>query len=104
MFEEDISDSKAQVGALVLIIATFEQMHNLGEENHETLRTNCTRSGSKLLKKPDQCRTVATCAHLFWSGRVKTGDSVAEEVGQPMYMLPSYGDHVTVCACWLLYM
>ena len=81
MFEEDISDSKAQVAALVLIIATFEQMHNLGEENHETLRTNCTRSGSKLLKKPDQCRTVATCAHLFWSGRVKTGDREAEEVG-----------------------
>jgi vacuolar protein sorting-associated protein 35 len=79
VFEEDISDSKAQVASLVLIIATFEQMHNLGEDNHETLRTNSTRSASKLLKKPDQCRTVATCAHLFWSGRVKLGGGEAEE-------------------------
>ena len=71
VFEEDISDSKEQMCALLLIVATFERMQSLGEENHETLRTNCTRSATSLLKKPDQCRTVATCAHLFWSGRVK---------------------------------
>ena len=60
--------------ALLLIVASFERMQSLGEENHETLRTNCTRSATSLLKKPDQCRTVATCAHLFWSGRVKEMD------------------------------
>ena len=71
VFEEDISDSKEQMCALLLIVGTFERMQSLGEENHETLRTNCTRSATSLLKKADQCRTVATCAHLFWSGRVK---------------------------------
>jgi vacuolar protein sorting-associated protein 35 len=49
-------------------------MSCFSEENHEPLRTQCALAASKLLKKPDQCRGVATCAHLFWSGKsVATG-------------------------------
>ena len=49
-----------------------------GEENHEPLRTQCALTASKLLKKPDQCRGVSVCSHLFWSG--KTRENVGEEV------------------------
>jgi len=78
LYEDEISDSKAQLAAITLIIGTFEQMSCFGEENHEPLRTQCALAASKLLKKPDQCRAVGTCAHLFWSGK-----SVASE-GKPV--------------------
>uniref|UniRef100_A0A8V0ZP40 Vacuolar protein sorting-associated protein 35 n=1 Tax=Gallus gallus TaxID=9031 RepID=A0A8V0ZP40_CHICK len=69
LYEDEISDSKAQLAAITLIIGTFERMKCFSEENHEPLRTQCALAASKLLKKPDQCRAVSTCAHLFWSGR-----------------------------------
>jgi vacuolar protein sorting-associated protein 35 len=69
LYEDEISDSKAQLAAITLIVATFEQMSCFSEENHEPLRTQCALAASKLLKKPDQCRGVATCSHLFWSGK-----------------------------------
>ena len=69
LYEDEISDSKAQLAAITLIISTFEQMSCFGEENHEPLRTQCALAASKLLKKPDQCRAVGVCSHLFWSGK-----------------------------------
>ena len=78
LYEDEISDSKAQLAAITLIIGTFERMKCFGEENHEPLRTQCALAASKLLKKPDQCRGVAVCSHLFWSG--KSQESKGEEV------------------------
>ena len=69
LYEDEISDSKAQLAAITLINGTLEQMDCFSEENHEPLRTQCALAASKLLKKPDQCRGVATCSHLFWSGK-----------------------------------
>ncbi|XP_052817005.1 vacuolar protein sorting-associated protein 35-like isoform X2 [Mya arenaria] len=69
LYEDEISDSKAQLAAITLITGTLEQISCFGEENHEPLRTQCALAGSKLLKKPDQCRGVSTCSHLFWSGK-----------------------------------
>ncbi|XP_022256816.1 vacuolar protein sorting-associated protein 35-like isoform X1 [Limulus polyphemus] len=71
LYEEEVSDSKAQLAAITLITATVEQMTCFGEENHEPLRTQCALAASKLLKKPDQCRGVAICSHLFWSGKTR---------------------------------
>jgi vacuolar protein sorting-associated protein 35 len=78
LYEDEISDSRAQLAAITLIIATIERMSCFGEENHEPLRTQCALAASKLLKKPDQCRGVGVCSHLFWSG--KTQETNAEEV------------------------
>ncbi|XP_077983360.1 vacuolar protein sorting-associated protein 35-like [Glandiceps talaboti] len=78
LYEDEISDSKAQLAAITLIIATFERMSCFGEENHEPLRTQCALAASKLLKKPDQCRGVSVCSHLFWSG--KTVESDGKEI------------------------
>ena len=39
-----------------------------------SFRTQCALAGSKLLKKPDQCRGVMVCSHLFWTGKTKTND------------------------------
>lgn len=70
LYEDEISDSKAQLAAITLIIGTLQHLSCFTEENHEPLRTQCALAASKLFKKPDQCRGVATCAHLFWSGTV----------------------------------
>ncbi|XP_040185397.1 vacuolar protein sorting-associated protein 35 [Rana temporaria] len=78
LYEDEISDSKAQLAAIVLIIGTFEKMKCFSEENHEPLRTQCALAASKLLKKPDQCRAVSTSAHLFWSAR--NTDKNGEEI------------------------
>lgn len=69
LYEDEISDSKAQLAAITLIVGSLEQIGCFSEENAEPLRTQCALAASKLLKKPDQCRGVATCSHLFWSGK-----------------------------------
>jgi len=71
LYEDEISDSKAQLAAITLIIGTLEKMTCFTEENHNPLRTQCALAASTLLKKPDQCRAVQVCSHLFWSGKTK---------------------------------
>nr|KAF6412219.1 VPS35 retromer complex component [Rousettus aegyptiacus] len=78
LYEDEISDSKAQLAAITLIIGTFERMKCFSEENHEPLRTQCALAASKLLKKPDQGRAVSTCAHLFWP--IRNTDRNGEEL------------------------
>ncbi|CAI0392828.1 unnamed protein product, partial [Linum tenue] len=79
LYEEEISDSKAQVTALHLIIGTLQRMHVFGVENRDTLTHKATGYSAKLLKKPDQCRAVYGCAHLFWvddQDNLKDGERV----------------------------
>lgn len=78
LYEDEISDSKSQLAAITLIMSTFEHMSCFGEENAEPLRTNCALAASKLLKKPDQCRGVVSCASLFWSGK-KNNEEMRDE-------------------------
>ncbi|KAI4381781.1 hypothetical protein MLD38_007824 [Melastoma candidum] len=79
LYEEEISDSKAQVTALNLIIGTLQRMHVFGIENRDTLTHKATGYSAKLLKKPDQCRAVYACSHLFWvddQDNMKDGERV----------------------------
>ena len=57
--------------ALHVLIGTLEQLKCFSSENAENLRSQCAMAATKLLKKPDQSRAVALCAHLFWSGKNK---------------------------------
>ncbi|KAM7250304.1 hypothetical protein ACFE04_022187 [Oxalis oulophora] len=66
MYEKEISDSKAQIMALHLIIGMLQRMHVFGVENRDTLTHKATGYSAKLLKKPDQCRAVYACSQLFW--------------------------------------
>ncbi|KVI02906.1 Armadillo-type fold [Cynara cardunculus var. scolymus] len=66
LYLECAEDSKAQVTALYLIIGTLQRMHTFGVENRDTLTHKATGYSAKLLKKPDQCRAVYACSHLFW--------------------------------------
>ncbi|XP_010539841.1 PREDICTED: vacuolar protein sorting-associated protein 35B [Tarenaya hassleriana] len=66
LYEEEIADSKAQITAIHLIIGTLQRMHVFGVENRDTLTHKATGYSARLLKKPDQCRAVYACSHLFW--------------------------------------
>ncbi|KAL5752452.1 hypothetical protein ACOSQ2_022959 [Xanthoceras sorbifolium] len=79
LYEEEISDSRAQVTAMHLIIGTLQRMHVFGVENRDTLTHKATGYSAKLLKKPDQCRAVYACSHLFWvddQDNMKDGERV----------------------------
>ncbi|XP_028547378.1 vacuolar protein sorting-associated protein 35B-like, partial [Dendrobium catenatum] len=66
LYEEEVADSKAQVTAIHLIIGTLQRMTVFGVENRDTLTHKATGYSAKLLKKPDQCRAIYACSHLFW--------------------------------------
>ncbi|CAL1355542.1 unnamed protein product [Linum trigynum] len=79
LYEEEIADSKAQVTAIHLITGTLQRMQVFGVENRDTLTHKATGYSAKLLKKPDQCRAVYACSHLFWvddQDGVKDGERV----------------------------
>ncbi|XP_010515537.1 PREDICTED: vacuolar protein sorting-associated protein 35C [Camelina sativa] len=79
LYEEEISDSKAQVTALRLIIGTLQRMRIFNVENRDILTHKATGYSARLLRKPDQCRAVYECAHLFWTDeceKLKDGERV----------------------------
>ncbi|XP_019175131.1 PREDICTED: vacuolar protein sorting-associated protein 35B-like [Ipomoea nil] len=79
LYEEEVADSKAQVTAIHLIIGTLQRMSVFGVENRDTLTHKATGYSAKLLKKPDQCRAVYACSHLFWvddQDGIKDGERV----------------------------
>ncbi|KAH9759181.1 vacuolar protein sorting-associated protein 35B [Citrus sinensis] len=79
LYEEEIADSKAQVTAIHLIIGTLQRISVFGVENRDTLTHKATGYSARLLKKPDQCRAVYACSHLFWvddQDGIKDGERV----------------------------
>lgn len=66
IYEEEISESKAQFNAITLIIGTLQTLTCFSDENCDTLVTKVAQYSAKLLKKPDQGRAVASVSHLFW--------------------------------------
>ncbi|KAM5465375.1 retromer complex subunit Vps35 [Microsporum ferrugineum] len=66
VYEDSISDSRAQFQAVCIISSALHGSRNFGRENYDTLITKAALHGSKLLKKPDQCRAVYLASHLWW--------------------------------------
>jgi vacuolar protein sorting-associated protein 35 len=67
IYEEQISDSRAQFQAVCIIAGALHESRNFSRENYDALITKCAQHGSKLLKKPDQCRAVYLASHLWWA-------------------------------------
>ena len=78
VYEEAISDSKAQFQAVCVIASALHQTRNFGKENYDTLTTKCALHGSKLLRKPDQCRAVYLESHLWWATPIQVTDESEE--------------------------
>ncbi|KAL8944532.1 MAG: hypothetical protein Q9211_000543 [Gyalolechia sp. 1 TL-2023] len=70
IYEEAISDSRAQFQAVCVIAGALHVTRGFSKENYDTLITKCALHGSKLLKKPDQCRAVYLASHLWWATEI----------------------------------
>ncbi|CAD7059986.1 unnamed protein product [Tilletia caries] len=66
IYEESISESRAQLHAISLIIATLQTARAFGPDNYDTLITKAALHGAKLLKKPHQASAVMLASHLWW--------------------------------------
>ncbi|KAI8062577.1 vacuolar protein sorting-associated protein 35 [Gongronella butleri] len=66
IYEDAISDSKAQYQALTCIIGALQQARVFSVENYDTLVTKTVLHCARLLKKPDQCRALYLASHLWW--------------------------------------
>ncbi|CCH45022.1 Vacuolar protein sorting-associated protein [Wickerhamomyces ciferrii] len=78
IYEESISDSRSQFQSIVAIAGALQQCRNFNKENYDNLITKTALHGSKLLKKPDQCRSVYLASHLWWGVEIP---SLGEEEG-----------------------
>lgn len=82
VYEEAVSDSKAQFQAVCVISSALHTTRNFGKENYDTLITKCAQHASKLLRKPDQCRAVYLASHLWWATPIPGN---GEEDGKDLY-------------------
>lgn len=84
VYEESISDSRAQFQAVCVFAQALSRTRNFGKENFDTLITKCALHGSRLLKKPDQCRAVYLASHLWWAvDKSSEEENEAEEGEDP---------------------
>jgi vacuolar protein sorting-associated protein 35 len=80
IYEDSVSESKAQVSSMNQIIISLCSTTCFGHENYETLITKCAVHCARFLKRVDQSRGVTLASHLFWSD-----DKVARDEGKPAY-------------------
>ncbi|KAA1468313.1 vacuolar protein sorting-associated protein 35 [Dentipellis sp. KUC8613] len=66
VYEESISESRAQLQAITLIIGTLQGARVFGLDNYDTLITKAALHGAKLLKKPHQATAVHLASHMWW--------------------------------------
>ncbi|KAA8913699.1 hypothetical protein TRICI_003130 [Trichomonascus ciferrii] len=71
IYEEAISDSRSQFQAICIVAGALQSSRNFSHENYDTLVSKCALYGSKLLKKPDQCRAVYIASHLWWATEIQ---------------------------------
>jgi vacuolar protein sorting-associated protein 35 len=71
LYEDDVADSKAQIDAITLIIATLERLTIFGEENFTPFATKSALVASKLMRKVDQAKGVCLCSFVFWSNQLE---------------------------------
>lgn len=65
VYEDEITDSTAQVRAITSIVGTLLTCKTFEKTDYEALITKTAQFSAKLLKKPDQCRMVCLCSRLF---------------------------------------
>ncbi|KAM6497809.1 Vacuolar protein sorting-associated protein 35 [Amanita muscaria] len=77
VYEDNISESRAQLQAITLIIGTLAGAKGFGIDNYDTLITKAALHGAKLLKKSHQATAVGLASHLWWQVPAPPGDGEA---------------------------
>ncbi|KAG8626688.1 hypothetical protein KVT40_005633 [Elsinoe batatas] len=97
VYEDSISDSRAQFQAVCCVAQALSRTRNFSRENYDTLITKCALHGSKLLKKPDQCRSVYLASHLWWATEVSKEVEEGQKDGEKKKELYRDGKRVLEC-------
>ncbi|KAG9091386.1 Vacuolar protein sorting-associated protein 35 [Ceratobasidium sp. UAMH 11750] len=82
VYEDSISESRAQLQAIGLIIGTLQGARVFGEDNYDTLITKAAVHGAKLLKKPHQATAVMLASHMWWQSDVPGVEAEGEAEGE----------------------
>ncbi|KAL0068033.1 retromer complex subunit Vps35 [Marasmius tenuissimus] len=78
VYEDNISESRAQLQAITLIIGTLSGAKVFGVDNYDTLITKAALHGAKLLKKSHQATAVGLASHLWWQETPPVASSDSE--------------------------
>ena len=100
IYEESISESRAQFQAITCIIGALQQTRVFSAETYDTLITKAALHSAKLLKKPDQSRAVTMSSHLWYNdeeeeGSVQNGKRALECLQKALKIADSCMDAVT---------
>lgn len=71
VYEDSISESRAQLAAITLIISTLQGARVFNVDGYETLITKAALHGARLLKKQHQATAVHAASHLWWQEPVE---------------------------------
>ena len=83
VYEDSISESRAQLQAITLIIGTLQGARVFSEDNYDTLITKAALHGARLLKKPHQATAVNLASHLWWQEIPPEDETPAKEAEKP---------------------
>ncbi|CAE8651138.1 unnamed protein product, partial [Polarella glacialis] len=78
IFEEEISDSMKQFKGISNMVGTLCKMAGLDSDNFDNVSQKITKHAARLLKKPMQCRAIASCSLLFWCAARRDAKRVRE--------------------------
>ncbi len=81
VYEEGISESRAQLQAITLIIGTLQGSKVFGPDNYDTLITKAALHGAKLLKKSHQATAVQIASHMWWQQKLAKDPVTETEIG-----------------------
>ncbi|RKP19291.1 vacuolar protein sorting-associated protein 35, partial [Rozella allomycis CSF55] len=65
IYEEYVSDSKSQLKCFTSILTHLSKVKYFSSENYDILSSRCLLYASRMLKKSDQCRALASTAYIF---------------------------------------
>jgi vacuolar protein sorting-associated protein 35 len=101
-YEDNISESRAQLQAITLIIGTLAGAKVFGVENYDTLITKAALHGAKLLKKSHQATAVVLASHLWWQEKepINIPETDGQEGESSDLPLPREGEVGVPRAVW----
>ncbi|KAG6829895.1 hypothetical protein H0H92_003028 [Tricholoma furcatifolium] len=97
VYEDSISESRAQLQAITLIIGTLAGAKVFGVDNYDTLITKAALHGAKLLKKSHQATAVGLASHLWWQEAILVEGEEKKEISEKV-PVPEEGEETVVKA------
>lgn len=97
LFEEGVADSRVAFKLICSVVSTLQAGISLPADEYETLSGKVVMHAAKLLKKPQQCRSVAACSRLYWVAPCEENGSVPEHMRQPERVLECLQRCLKIC-------